>query len=185
MALTTSRISVLRGRPPGRGAGISGFKTAHWASVISVGYGERLIFHYRQPTPFGTDSHSGIRAGARPNPPDIATASSRVVRESRSAGCRHEPGHSIRIDRRIPIPATTGRPPHGEDVRLERPQPANLRLIQRAGQCDEPTGFLRPTDPPSPRGVDHGPSRLVPGVEEDTPACGHLGGFIDDRPRLG
>src|SRR5689334_12608737 len=60
MALTTSRISVLRGRPPGRGAGISGFKTAHWASVISVGYGERLIFHYRQPTPFGTDSYLGL-----------------------------------------------------------------------------------------------------------------------------
>src|SRR5262249_50738207 len=58
MALRTSRRSVLRGRPPGRGAGISGSNTAQWVSVMSVGYGGRFIFHYTQLTPFGTDSES-------------------------------------------------------------------------------------------------------------------------------
>ena len=49
-------MSVLRGRPPGRGAGISGSSMAHWASVMSVGYRWRFMFHYTQLTPFGTDS---------------------------------------------------------------------------------------------------------------------------------
>src|SRR5262249_33476260 len=88
-------------------------------------------------------------------------------------------------DRRIPIAPATGRPTHGEDVRLEWPQPANLRFIQRAGQGDESTGFPGPIDPRSPRRVDRGPPRLGPGIEEDSPAIVHLGGFIDDRPRLG
>src|SRR5271166_6245704 len=57
MALRTSRMSVLRGRPPGRGAGISGSSMAHWASVMSVGYRWRFMFHYTQLTPFGTDSY--------------------------------------------------------------------------------------------------------------------------------
>lgn len=41
-------MSVFRGRPPGRGAGISGSRMAHWASVMSVGYRGRFIFHYTQ-----------------------------------------------------------------------------------------------------------------------------------------
>src|SRR3954469_11629569 len=57
MALRTSRIWVLRGRPPVRGAGISGSRTAHWTSVRSVGYRWRFIFHYTEFTPFGTDSY--------------------------------------------------------------------------------------------------------------------------------
>src|SRR5262245_48016925 len=52
MALTTSRIFVFRGRPPGRGGGISGSRTAHWASVRSEGYRLRFIHHYRQISPF-------------------------------------------------------------------------------------------------------------------------------------
>jgi hypothetical protein len=56
MALKTSRISVLRGGPPGQSAGISGSNTAHWVSVRSVGYGWRVMFHETQFTPFGTDS---------------------------------------------------------------------------------------------------------------------------------
>ena len=38
MALTTSRMSVLRGRPPGLAGGISGTIRFHCESVTSVGY---------------------------------------------------------------------------------------------------------------------------------------------------
>jgi hypothetical protein len=43
MALSTSRISRLRGRPPDFAAGISGLRISHWASVRSVSYAGRII----------------------------------------------------------------------------------------------------------------------------------------------
>src|SRR5712691_11207415 len=43
MALSTSRMLVLRGRPPRLAGGINGSISSHWASVRSVGYGWRSI----------------------------------------------------------------------------------------------------------------------------------------------
>ena len=39
MPLTTSRISTVRGLPPGLAAGSNGARTFHWASLRSLGYG--------------------------------------------------------------------------------------------------------------------------------------------------
>src|SRR5271157_4924472 len=57
MALTTDRISVLRGRPPMRAGGRRGFRTAHCWLVRSLGYGFGFIPFLRSRPPFGTDSH--------------------------------------------------------------------------------------------------------------------------------
>ena len=38
MPLTTSRISTVRGLPPGLAAGSNGARTFHWASLRSLGY---------------------------------------------------------------------------------------------------------------------------------------------------
>src|SRR5271157_995333 len=56
MALTTDRISVLRGRPPMRAGGRRGFRTAHCWLVRSLGYGFGFIPFLRSRPPFGTDS---------------------------------------------------------------------------------------------------------------------------------
>ena len=57
MALTTDRISVLRGRPPMRAGGRRGFRTAHCWLVRSLGYGFGFIPFLRSRPPFGTDSY--------------------------------------------------------------------------------------------------------------------------------
>src|SRR5271157_4530738 len=56
MALTTDRISVLRGRPPMRAGGRRGFRTAHCWLVRSLGYGFGFIPFLRSRPLFGTDS---------------------------------------------------------------------------------------------------------------------------------
>src|SRR5207253_820253 len=43
MALSTARMFVLRGRPPGLAGGINGSISSHWASVKSLGYPGRSI----------------------------------------------------------------------------------------------------------------------------------------------
>src|SRR5271165_1829895 len=58
MALTTDRMSVLRGRPPVRAGGRKGFKIAHCWSVRSLGYGFGFIPFLRSTPPFGTDSET-------------------------------------------------------------------------------------------------------------------------------
>src|SRR5208337_678181 len=58
MALTTDRISVLRGRPPMRAGGRRGFRTAHCWLVRSLGYGFGFIPFLRSRPPFGTDSQN-------------------------------------------------------------------------------------------------------------------------------
>ena len=58
MALTTDRISVLRGRPPVRAGGRRGFRTAHCWLVRSLGYGFGFIPFLRSRPPFGTDSET-------------------------------------------------------------------------------------------------------------------------------
>ena len=45
MPLTTSRMSAVRGLPPGLPAGIKGPRTFHWASLRSLGYGLRFMTH--------------------------------------------------------------------------------------------------------------------------------------------
>ena len=45
MPLTTSRMSAVRGLPPGLPAGIKGARTFHWASLRSLGYGLRFMTH--------------------------------------------------------------------------------------------------------------------------------------------
>src|SRR5271165_5059036 len=62
MALTTDRMSVLRGRPPVRAGGRKGFKIAHCWSVRSLGYGFGFIPFLRSTPPFGTDSKIGVVA---------------------------------------------------------------------------------------------------------------------------
>ena len=57
MALTTDRISVLRGRPPVRAGGKKGFRIAHCCLVRSLGYGFGFIPFLRSRPPFGTDSN--------------------------------------------------------------------------------------------------------------------------------
>src|SRR5208283_4695236 len=52
MALTTDRISVLRGRPPVRAGGRRGFRTAHCWLVRSLGYGFGFIPFLRSRPPF-------------------------------------------------------------------------------------------------------------------------------------
>ena len=52
MALTTDRISVLRGRPPVRAGGRKGFRTAHCWLVRSLGYGFGFIPFLRSRPPF-------------------------------------------------------------------------------------------------------------------------------------
>src|SRR5271165_730970 len=52
MALTTDRISVLRGRPPVRAGGRRGFRTAHCWLVRSLGYGLGFIPFLRSRPPF-------------------------------------------------------------------------------------------------------------------------------------
>src|SRR5262250_1595638 len=54
MALTTARISSLRGRPPGLGGGSKSLIRSHSASVRSVGYGLAFI-----PTVYRTDATYG------------------------------------------------------------------------------------------------------------------------------
>src|SRR5271157_3766998 len=51
MALTTDRISVLRGRPPVRAGGRRGFRTAHCWLVRSLGYGFGFIPFLRSRPP--------------------------------------------------------------------------------------------------------------------------------------
>src|SRR5208282_6258930 len=51
MALTTDRISVLRGRPPVRAGGRRGFRTAHCWLVRSLGYGFGFITFLRSRPP--------------------------------------------------------------------------------------------------------------------------------------
>ena len=46
MPLSTSRISVLRGLPPGLAGGINGSSICHSASLKSLGYGFLSITHY-------------------------------------------------------------------------------------------------------------------------------------------
>src|SRR5512147_2033248 len=58
MASTTSRMSVVRGRPPVE-AGMWGSIRAHCASVTSLGYVRVLIVHSTHLTPYGTDSETG------------------------------------------------------------------------------------------------------------------------------
>src|SRR5579875_3283122 len=43
MALITSRISVVRGRPPGFPGGMSGSRITHSSSLMSLGYSRRLM----------------------------------------------------------------------------------------------------------------------------------------------
>src|SRR5438128_11770049 len=52
MALSTARISVLRGRPPGLAGGINGSISCHWASVKSLGYPECSILRLYHPSDF-------------------------------------------------------------------------------------------------------------------------------------
>src|SRR5215471_17998718 len=68
-ALTTARISSLRGRPPGLGGGSKSLIRSHSASVRSVGYGLAFI-----PTVHRTDATYGrlfkqpLRVHRRPHP---------------------------------------------------------------------------------------------------------------------
>src|SRR5439155_23254239 len=64
-ALTTSRNSVLRGRPRRRrrvARGSKGSIRAHCWSVRSLGYALRLILHFTHSPNYGTDSESGRRS---------------------------------------------------------------------------------------------------------------------------
>src|SRR5271157_636116 len=81
MALTTDRMSVLRGRPPVRAGGRKGFKIAHCWSVRSLGYGFGFIPFLRSTPPFGTDSEcrTGNAPGRRPWPPPTNNAASGPV----------------------------------------------------------------------------------------------------------
>src|SRR5208337_4392464 len=60
MALTTDRISVLRGRPPVRAGGRRGLRTAHCWLVRSLGYGFGFIPFLRSRPPFWNRLLMGI-----------------------------------------------------------------------------------------------------------------------------
>src|SRR5271157_3004853 len=88
MALTTDRMSVLRGRPPVRAGGRKGFKIAHCWSVRSLGYGFGFIPFLRSTPPFGTDSK---RFGVTPQEiqgPASATTVSQAAIAQRTANLR-------------------------------------------------------------------------------------------------
>jgi hypothetical protein len=64
-ALTTSRRSTLRGRPPGLAAGSSSRNTSHCSSVRSVGYAFRVILDHNGPAyPF---AHTFLDSGGTDN----------------------------------------------------------------------------------------------------------------------
>src|SRR5271157_4967297 len=64
MALTTDRISVLRGRPPVRAGGRRGFRTAHCWLVRSLGYGLGFIPFLRSSPPLLEQTLSGLKSVA-------------------------------------------------------------------------------------------------------------------------
>lgn len=61
MALRTSRMSVVRGRPPGLAGGIKGASMVHSSSLKSVGYALRFIRQTYKFLPFQTPSQSDIQ----------------------------------------------------------------------------------------------------------------------------
>ena len=94
-----------------------------------------------------------------------------------------QPGDALRVDRGVSIAPATGRAAHGEDVGLERPSRGS-RLIQRAGQRDEPARLPRPRRSSLPSSVDAVP-RDLSHVSKGCPGTRGSRGRLDDGSRIG
>src|SRR5712692_8161402 len=98
MALSTARILVLRGRPPGLAGGINGSISSHWESVKSLGYPNRRTAHL-------LPERFSLPAGA----PSASRANLRAWRRARGAGgCAPETPRHARASDPDPWAGTAG-----------------------------------------------------------------------------